>query len=160
MGRPCVCQCEIRAAQTLWRTALQCCFREWSGEEARVRPSAGSVFKKLHFWRGPLICVEQATFVLYLHSCWIGWDELWSLFWFAEGLMRRWAKMPVKPQKPSAPETVVSFFWMKEAKLGWECAWPQREHQSHLERRGGKDPELSFTGVPTNIVASFMHNIV
>lgn len=66
---------------------------------SRVRPATGSVLRKLYSQRGPLICVEQATFVHYLHSSWIGWDELSSLFWFAIGLMRRWAKMQVKPEK-------------------------------------------------------------
>lgn len=134
---------------------------------AGVRPAAGSVLRKLYSRRGPLICVEQATFVLYLHSCWIGWDELWSLFWFAKGLMRRWAKMQVKPQKPWAPEAIVcECVLLKEAsspcqhgKPGWECAWPQQEHQGQLERGGRKDPEQSFTGVLSNTVASFMHNI-
>lgn len=32
-GRLGICQCKIREAQTLWRTALRCCFRKWSGEK-------------------------------------------------------------------------------------------------------------------------------
>lgn len=79
---------------------------EWR-EMVGVKPAAGSVLRKLYSRRGPLICVEQATFVLYLHSCWIGWDELWSLFWFAKGLMKRWAKMQVKTQKHWTPEDLV-----------------------------------------------------
>lgn len=40
VGRPSICQCKIRAEQTLWRTALHCCFRKWSGQgQARSRIS-------------------------------------------------------------------------------------------------------------------------
>lgn len=79
IGRPNVCQCEIRAAKSLWCTAVYCCFQkmEWR-EKARVRHAAGSVLRELFSWRGPLIRVEQATFVLYLRFWRLGWDELWS----------------------------------------------------------------------------------
>lgn len=67
VGRPDVCQCEIRAASRLWRTAVYGRFQktEWR-EKARVRHAAGSVLRELFSRRGPLIRVEQATFVLYL----------------------------------------------------------------------------------------------
>lgn len=105
---------------------------EWR-EMVGVRAAAGSVLGKLYTQRGPLICVEQATFVLYLHSCWIGWDELWRLFWFAKGLKRRWAKMQVKPQKPWAPEARVC-----------ECVLQKRQQvPANMENWGESVPGLS-----------------
>lgn len=70
MGRPSVCQCEIRTAQRLWRTALHCCCMkmEWR-DMSRVRPATGSVLRKLYSHRGPLICVgnnRQLLFVIYI----------------------------------------------------------------------------------------------
>lgn len=74
---------------------------------SEVELAGGSALSELNSQRGPAIHEEQATFVLYLHSFWIGWNELWRLFWLAKGLMRRWAKMQVKPQKPLGPEVRV-----------------------------------------------------
>lgn len=49
---------------------------EWR-EPVRVKPAAGSALKKrLLFPRRHSDSVEQATFVLYLHSCRIGWDKI------------------------------------------------------------------------------------
>lgn len=98
---------------------------------------------------------------------WLEWImDCFELFWFATGLMRRWAKMQVKPQKPWTPEArVCECALLKEArslcqhgKPGWECAWPQQGHQSQLERERRQDPEQSFTGVHANTVPSFMQN--
>lgn len=48
---------------------------EWR-ERVRVKPAAGSALKTLLFLRRYSDSVEQATFVLYLHSCRIGWDKI------------------------------------------------------------------------------------
>lgn len=139
---------------------------EWR-EMAGVRPAAGSVLRKLYSRGGPLICVEQATFVLYLHSCRIGWNELWTVLnyfglqrgWWGGGPRCKWNPRSLEPQKP---EFVSVFSWKRSlcqhGKPGWECAWPQQGHQGQLEREGRKDPEQSFTGVHTNTVPSFMHD--
>lgn len=146
IGRPNVCQCEIRAAETLCCTALYCRAMEW-WTVARIRSAAGPVLKKFYSQTDALICVEQATFVLYLHSCWIVWDELWSLFWFGKGWMRWWAKMQVKPQKPWALEDIVSVFFSKQHEVsanmensGKVCL-ASVKHQGQLVWRGRKDPE-------------------
>lgn len=108
---------------------------EWR-EMAGVRPAAGSVLRKLYSRRGPLICVEQATFVLYLHSCGIGWNELWTVLnyfglqrgWWGGGPRCKWNPRSLEPQKPEFVSVL---------------SWKRQGVSANMESQGESVPGLS-----------------
>lgn len=106
VGRSSICQCEIRAAPTLWRTGLHCCFRKWSGGNRTGSSPSRISIQKCFNSRGdtPIVWNRQLLFFIYILAGSAG-TKLQSLLWFAEGLMKRWAKTQLKPQLHSAPRT-------------------------------------------------------
>lgn len=133
---------------------------EWR-EIVGVRPAAGSVLRKLYSRGGPLICLEQVTFVLYLHSCWMAGMNYGVYFGLQRGCWGGGPRCKWNPSSHEPPEAIVcKCVLLKEAKSPcqhgkpeWECARPQQEHWGQLERRERKHPGQSFTGAPSYNVA-------
>lgn len=119
-----------------------------------------SIKKTLLFPRRHSDSVEQATFVLYLHSCWIGWDKITDSILVRRGVDEEVGQeatetsVAMNPPPPThiPPEHTERGFSPKTGKCSannkksWSenCTWPHHGDQSQLARGQRQEAAQGF----------------
>lgn len=107
--------------------------------------------------------MEQATFVLYLHSCRIGWDKITEPILVCREVDEEVGQDATETSVTLTPGTHRVDFSLKLLRTlptikSWseKSTWPHRGHQSQLDERQRQEAVQSFTLIASDLVASFL----